>query len=265
MIPRIKQIEIRNDFLLLITFDDGKKKLYDVKDDIATIKVFKELKEEEGLWKQAKLDTSRTCVYWNDNIDLPSDTLYEYGKEVEEDCFVSGKNVYADKVAEPPAEYTVSTSTTDSAPALNAHNKEEFPPAHTAEHLLNQTMGRMFGCERSRNMHIERKKSKINFQLPRSLTADEVAEVERRINELIAADLPVTYEFVTRDNIPEGVKLDKLPEDASETIRLVRIGDYDVCPCIGTHVQSTREIGNFRITSTSFNDGSFRIVYKVAE
>ena len=44
---------------------------------------------------------------------------------------------------------------------LNSHNKEEFPPAHTAEHLLNQTMVRMFGCERSRNAHIERKKSKI--------------------------------------------------------------------------------------------------------
>ena len=148
---------------------------------------------------------------------------------------------------------------------LNDHNKEEFPPAHTAEHLLNQTMGRMFGCERSRNSHIERKKSKINFLLDRPLTADEVAEVERRINELIAADLPVTYEFVTRDHIPEGVKLNKLPENASDTIRIVRIGDYDICACLGTHVASTAEIGNFRITSTSFNDGSFRIVYKVAE
>lgn len=148
---------------------------------------------------------------------------------------------------------------------LNAHNKDEFPPAHTAEHLLNQTMGRIFGCERSRNMHIERKKSKINFLLDRALTPDEVASVQAKINELIAADLPVTYEFVTRDNVPAGVKLDKLPEDASETLRLVRIGDYDVCPCIGTHVKSTKEIGNFRITSTSFSEGSFRIVFKVAE
>ena len=48
---------------------------------------------------------------------------------------------------------------------LNTHNKEEFPPAHTAEHLLNQTMMRMFGCERSRNAHIERKKSKISYIL----------------------------------------------------------------------------------------------------
>ena len=153
----------------------------------------------------------------------------------------------------------------ENAPTLNAHNKEEFPPAHTAEHLLNQTMGRMFGCERSRNSHIERKKSKINFLIDRPLTQEEVAAVEQKINELIAADLPVTYEFVTRDNIPAGVTLAKLPDSASETLRIVRIGDYDICACLGTHVQSTREIGNFRITSTSFNEGSFRIVYQVAE
>lgn len=149
-------------------------------------------------------------------------------------------------------------------PILNAHNKDEHQPSHTAEHLLNQTMVRMFGCERSKNAHIERKKSKINFDLPTAPTPEQVADIERTINELIAADLPVTYEFVTRDTIPEGVKLDKLPEDASETLRLVRIGDYDVCPCIGQHVESTSQIGSFRITSTSYNDGSFRIVFKVA-
>ncbi len=153
----------------------------------------------------------------------------------------------------------------ENTPTLNAHNKEEFPPAHTAEHLLNQTMGRMFGCERSRNSHIERKKSKINFLIDRPLTQEEVAAVEQKINELIAADLPVTYELVTRDNIPDGVTLAKLPDSASDTLRIVRIGDYDVCACLGTHVKSTREIGNFRITSTSYNEGSFRIVYKVAE
>ena len=150
-------------------------------------------------------------------------------------------------------------------PILNEHNKAEFPPAHTAEHLLNQTMGRMFGCERSKNAHIERKKSKINFLLSECPTPEQIVEIESRINELIAQDLPVTYEFVTRDNIPEGVKLDKLPEDASETLRLVRIGDYDICPCIGTHVSSTREIGQFKITSTSYNEGSFRIVFKVIQ
>ena len=146
---------------------------------------------------------------------------------------------------------------------LNEHNKQEYEPAHTAEHLLNQTMIRMFGCERSKNAHIERKKSKINYNLNSCPTAEQVAEIERKMNELIQQDLPVTFEFVTRDNIPEGVALDKLPEDASETLRIVRIGDYDICACIGSHVKSTKEIGTFKITSTSYNDGSFRIVYKV--
>ena len=146
---------------------------------------------------------------------------------------------------------------------LNEHNKQEYEPAHTAEHLLNQTMIRMFGCERSRNAHIERKKSKINYNLDSCPTTEQVAEIERRMNEVIQQDLPVTFEFVTRDNIPEGVVLDKLPEDASETLRIVRIGDYDICACIGSHVKTTKEIGTFKITSTSYNEGSFRIVYKV--
>lgn len=151
----------------------------------------------------------------------------------------------------------------ENEPQLNAHNKEEYRPAHTAEHLLNQVMVRKFGCERSKNAHIERKKSKINYNLPSCPTPKQIQEIEERMNDLIAQDLPVTYEFVTRDNIPEGVKLDKLPADASETLRIVRIGEYDICPCIGQHVTSTKEIGFFHITSTSYNNGSFRIVFKV--
>ena len=50
-------------------------------------------------------------------------------------------------------------------PILNEHNKEEFPPAHTAEHLLNQLMIRLFGTQRSNNAHVERKKSKITYKL----------------------------------------------------------------------------------------------------
>ena len=150
-------------------------------------------------------------------------------------------------------------------PILNEHNKSEFPPAHTAEHLLNQTMVRMFGCGRSKNTHIERKKSKINWPLPSSPTPDQIAKIENTINDLIQQNLPVTYEYVTRDEIPANVPLDKLPDDASPTLRLVHIGDYDVCACIGTHVQSTGEIGSFRITSTSYKDGDFRIVFKIQQ
>ena len=148
---------------------------------------------------------------------------------------------------------------------LNDHNKEEFPPAHTAEHLLNQTMIRLFGCERSHNAHIERKKSKMSFLLYHKPSRQEEKEIEEKMNELIEDDLPVTFEFVTRDELPEGVSLDRLPDDASETIRLVRIGDYDVCPCIGKHVRSTSQIGRFEMLGTNWDEHehSFRVRFKI--
>lgn len=148
---------------------------------------------------------------------------------------------------------------------FNDHNKDEYPPAHTAEHLLNQLMIRMFGCERSKNAHIERKKSKISYILERKPDRKEEREIERQMNELIAADLPVNYEVVSRDDLPEGISLERLPDDSSEMIRLVRIGDYDVCPCLGKHVRSTSQIGRFEMLGTNWDEmtHSFRIRYKV--
>ncbi|MBQ9203262.1 MAG: hypothetical protein IJ155_03360 [Prevotella sp.] len=148
---------------------------------------------------------------------------------------------------------------------LNEHNKEEFPPAHTAEHLLNQVMIRLFGCERSYNAHVERKKSKMSFHLDHKPSRQEEREIEREMERLIDADLPVTFEFVTRDELPAGVKVDRLPDDASETIRLVRIGDFDVCPCIGKHVRSTSQIGRFEMLGTNWDEHerSFRVRFKV--
>lgn len=148
---------------------------------------------------------------------------------------------------------------------FNAHNKEEFPPAHTAEHLLNQLMVRMFGTERSRNAHIERKKSKMTFVLQQKPSRKEEKAITDEMNRLIEEDLPVTYELVERNNLPENVTLERLPEDASEKIRLVRIGNYDVCPCIGKHVRSTKQIGKFDLLGTNWDEHSksFRIRFKV--
>ena len=148
---------------------------------------------------------------------------------------------------------------------LNEHNKEEFPPAHTAEHLLNQMMVRMFGCERSFNAHIERKKSKMSFRLDHKPSRQEEKDIQREMERLIDEDLPVTFEYVTQDELPEGISLDRLPDAVSDTIRLVRIGDYDVCPCIGKHVRSTSQIGRFEMLGTNWDEHEhvFRIRFKV--
>lgn len=73
---------------------------------------------------------------------------------------------------------------------------------HTAEHILNGTMVRMFGCTRSRNAHIERKKSKCDYLL-------------------------------------------------------------DTCACIGAHVKNTAEIGSFKILSHDYENGRWRVRWKV--
>lgn len=80
MIPRIKSVKDRDDYKLEVLFDDGKKVLYDVAQDINTIESFKDLVNIHGLWKQFSLDESRTCIFWNDYIDLASDSIYEYGQ-----------------------------------------------------------------------------------------------------------------------------------------------------------------------------------------
>ncbi len=82
MIPRIKSVKPLSQFFLEVIFEDGKKCIYDVEEDIKHIKSYEDLREIPGLFQQVQLDTSRTCVYWNEDIDLPSDAIYEYGKVV---------------------------------------------------------------------------------------------------------------------------------------------------------------------------------------
>jgi len=126
-------------------------------------------------------------------------------------------------------------------------------------------MIRMFGCERSDNAHIERKKSKISYVLDHKPSRQEEKAIEVEMNRLIEADMPVTYEMVDRDHLPDGISLDRLPKDASEAIRIVRVGDYDVCPCIGKHVRSTSQIGKFVLLGTNWDEmtHTFRIRFKV--
>lgn len=146
---------------------------------------------------------------------------------------------------------------------LNSHNKQEYPPMHTAEHLLNGTMVKMIGCKRSRNAHIERKKSKCDYPLAQPLSPEQLKEIEDTINNVISQDLQVAFEFITACEAAKIYDLERLPEDASEMLRIVHIGDYDACPCVGSHVERTSQIGHFRISSSRYQDGVQRIVFRL--
>ena len=137
------------------------------------------------------------------------------------------------------------------------------PHMHSAEHLLNQAMGRLFGCPRCFSAHIEKKKSKCDYRFERPLDGTDERRLEAEVNRVIAADLPVTEHFMDLAAARQTFDLSRLPENAGHRIRIVAIGDYDRCPCIGPHVASTGAIGRFRITSSHQQNGVLRIRFKL--
>ena len=136
---------------------------------------------------------------------------------------------------------------------------------HSTEHILNQTMIRLYDCGRCFSAHIERKKSKCDYHFDHALTEAEISEIQTRVNQVIESDLPITESFVSREAAETRYNTKRLPDAVTEGVRIVHVGDYDACPCIGEHVSSTGDIGQFRITTTSFADGQLRIRFKLSK
>ena len=143
--------------------------------------------------------------------------------------------------------------------------KRVDPRMHSAEHILNRTMDRMFHCGRCFSAHIEKKKSKCDYHFDRPLQEEEIHRIQAQVNRIIQADMPVAEKWIPRREAEEDFNLERLPQNADEMIRIIEIGDYDACPCIGPHIGTTGEIGHFRITTTSFENGVLRIRYRLSK
>ena len=141
--------------------------------------------------------------------------------------------------------------------------KEYYPPMHSAEHILNQTMVRMFNTERSFSNHIERKKSKCDYHFDRNLTEDDRANLQTEINRIINLNLDVTESVLSIEEAKKKINFDRMPKKFGDEIRIVNIGDYDSCPCSGVHVKNTKEIGNIKIISSSFDNKVLRVRFKI--
>jgi len=141
--------------------------------------------------------------------------------------------------------------------------KTYYEPMHTAEHILNQTMLQFHTDKRSFTTHIEKKKSKVDYHFNRNLNDAELQKIEQKVNEIIQQNLDVTEKFVSQKEADISFNLERLPDNVGDKIRIIEVGNYDSCPCIGQHVSNTSEIGEFKIVSSSFNDGVLRIRFKL--
>lgn len=139
-------------------------------------------------------------------------------------------------------------------------------PMHTCEHIVNRTMVNLFNCGRAISAHIEKKKSKLDFNLgARTITDEDIRKIEETVNNIIKQNLDVTTEFITQEEASSRFDLNRLPENASDTVRVVKVGDYDECLCIGLHVENTSEIGTFKIISYDQNEGILRMRFKLTK
>jgi Ser-tRNA(Ala) deacylase AlaX len=141
-------------------------------------------------------------------------------------------------------------------------SKEYNPAMHTAEHILNAVMTKRYGC-RSFSTHVEKKKSKCDYRINPAPSDDDMHSIENEVNDIINQNFDVSDNFISRADAENKFNLEKLPENAGDTIRIIQIGNYDSYPCIGEHVNNTSEIGVFRIYSHDFNDDVLRIRFRL--
>jgi misacylated tRNA(Ala) deacylase len=140
---------------------------------------------------------------------------------------------------------------------------------HTAQHLVSGLAYELFGGPRTVGNQIHRSRSRIDFN-PVNFTNEMVADLASAANDGVKAAYAVTMATMTRDEVnaelpPERTNMDLLPKSVTD-LRVIRIGaGVDLCPCAGTHVLNTKEIGEVRILRrSSKGSGTQRIEYTLA-
>ena len=121
---------------------------------------------------------------------------------------------------------------------------------HTSQHLVSAVVNEVYGSDTVGNQ-IGQEKSRIDFK-PLKINQSELNEIEDKVNDYISKDLEVTISEELRSNLENNPDIRSsmssglwkmLPKSVTQ-LRVIAIGDIDVCPCAGTHVKSLKEIGN---------------------
>jgi len=122
---------------------------------------------------------------------------------------------------------------------------------HTAQHVVSKVVLDLFDAQTAGNqIHVDR--SRIDFE-PADFSQNEVNAIEARANAVLDQDLAVEKREMARaeaeEQTPDGRGLLDLIPDHVDPLRMVAIGDFDLCPCGGTHVDHLDDVGHVRITS----------------
>ena len=125
---------------------------------------------------------------------------------------------------------------------------------HSGEHIVSGLVHNLYGFENV-GFHMSAECMTIDFD--GELTWDQLEDIEKRANEAVRADLPVTAWFPAEDELKALSYRSKL--DLKENVRLVKIGDIDLCACCAPHVSHTGEIGVIKLFTAERHRGGTRV------
>ena len=129
-----------------------------------------------------------------------------------------------------------------------ADHSEEITKLHTATHLLQTALRKVLGNEVTQNgSNITDERLRFDFTFSRKLTPEEVEEVEKMINDVIAQDIAVEQSFMKYDDAIAKGALAFFKENYGEDVSVYNIGEFSLELCGGPHVKSTAVLGKFRI------------------
>ncbi len=123
---------------------------------------------------------------------------------------------------------------------------------HTATHLLHKALHEVLGEDALQaGSLVEERRLRFDFTHPRAVGADEIREIEERVNSQIVLNTPVTTEITDYKTARSMGAMALFGEKYGDRVRLVRIADYSLELCGGTHVRSVGDIGAFLVASES--------------
>ncbi|MGI6169797.1 MAG: alanine--tRNA ligase, partial [Christensenellales bacterium] len=145
-----------------------------------------------------------------------------------------------------------------------ADNSEQTAQLHTATHLMHSALRRVLGDEvAQKGSNITAQRLRFDFSFGRKVTKDELAEVERLVNEAIQTDADITIEELSVDQAKEQGAIGVFDSKYGEKVKVYSMGNFSKEICGGPHASNTGELGRFKIQKEESSSAGVRRIKAV--